>query len=280
MSQWLPTPPVTPVNLRTLTAPARLMAAGVSAREAVNALLRLRQATPSQIGQKNPRSFTQTKTKMKYKKPAKSKLSSLVRKEIAKVSLRQTEIKNSPIGTPATLLHNQIQGFGITQRLIQGTDIASRVGDEVFLQAFRAQIIFAAPTTAGAYAYRVMVVWSGEEYASTTFTTSILTASEVFLPSIHAGSRVAGVPNTKAVTVLYDEQFEINSNIASTADVYTNKIYVNLRNQKFAYQASGSVYGKTKNLYLIVVPNVQGGTLDTTSCGGCVINSSLDFRDP
>lgn len=278
---WLPTPPVTPGNLRTLIAPARLMAAGVSAREAVSALLKLRQATPSQVGQKNPMSFTQTKTKMKYKKPAKSKLSAQIRKEIAKTSLRQTEIKNSSLGNNTTsLVHNQIQGFGITQRLSQGTNSEQRIGDEVFLEAFRMEVICGAPTTAGAYSYRILVVYSGEEYASTTFTTSTLTVSEIFLPNIFTGTRVAGVINKKAVQVLYDEEFVINSNITGVADVYTTRAYINLRKHKFQYQAGGSVQGKFKNLYCIVIPNVQGGTLDTTGCGSIVINNSLDFRDP
>jgi len=217
---------------------------------------------------------------MKFKKPAKSKLSAQIRKEIAKSTMRQSEVKNASSGNSATLVHNQIQGFGVTQRIVQGTNSEQRLGDEMFLEAFRMEVIIGAPTTAGAYAYRIMVVYSGEEYSGTTFSSTTLTSSEIFLPNIVSGTRVSGVVNKKAVQVLYDHEFVINSNITAVADVYTTSAYINLRKYKFQYQAGGSVYGKLKNLYVIVIPNVQGGTLDTTACGSIVINNSLDYRDP
>jgi len=281
MSQWLPPTPNS-IPRRTLTALGRLTVAGRSAQEAVNALIGypLPQKTPQQQPQKNPWSFTQTKTNMKYKKPAKSKLSAVIRKEIAKTAIRNSEIKNASSGNSTSLLHNQIQGFGVTQRIVQGTNSEQRLGDEMFLESFRMEVIIGAPTTAGAYAYRLMVVYSGEEYSSTTFSTSTLSASEIFLPNITTGTRVSGVVNKKAVQVLYDHEFVINSNITGVADVYTTSAYINLRKYRFQYQAGGSTFGKLKNLYVIVIPNVQGGTLDTTGCGSIVINNALDYRDP
>lgn len=275
---WLPTPPVTPNIIRTLTATGRLLAAGASAREAANVMLTLRQ--PQYLAQKRGMIVTKTKTKMKYKKPGKSKVSLAVRKEIKKISIRNAEIKNSDNGTSASLLHLQQRAMGITQCVTQGTTQITRVGDEINLTAFRFNIIIQAPTTAGAYSYRILVVYSGEEYAATTLSTSSITFGEIFLPNIVAGSDNMGVVNKKAVTVLHDENIEINSNIASTSDVVAIQREINLRNVTFKYQASGSVYGKVKNLYLVMIPSVVGGTASTTACGTALINSSLDFRDP
>jgi len=275
---WLPTPPVTPNILRTLTATGRLLAAGASAREAANVMLTLRQ--PQFLPQKKSYTVTKTKTKMKVQKQGKSKVSLAVRKEIKKISLRNGEIKNSDNGTTAAMLHLQQRAMGITQRVTQGTTQVTRVGDEINLHAFRFNIILQAPTTAGAYSYRILVVWSGQEYAPTTINTSSLTFSQVFLPNIVAASDNMAIVNKKACTVLHDENIEINSNIASTSDVVAIQREINLRNVSFKYQASGSAYGKNKNLYLVLIPSVVGGTASTTACGTVLINSSLDFRDP
>jgi len=72
--------------------------------------------------------------------------------------------------------------------------------------------------------------------------------------------------------------FDVNSLVATISDVYSTMIEVNL-DKKFAYQSAGSKYGKFKNLYLIICPYVNGGTLNTTSCGSVKVNQCTHYRD-
>lgn len=50
-------------------------------------------------------------------------------------------------------------------------------------------------------------------------------------------------------------------------------------NQKFNFQATGSVFGKTKNLYLLVVPSFLGGTSPTTLLGQINVNTLIKYTD-
>lgn len=199
--------------------------------------------------------------------------------QMRKVALRQAEIKNWNNGSIATLTHSTQQAFVVTAGVNQGTSVAQRIGDEITLNRLRAQVLIAAPTTAGAYSYRIIVGMSGEEYSNTAFSASSITFAEMFLPGAVAGSNVAAVINTKSFTVLVDQIVSINSNITATSDVVHYPINLNLKNVKFAYQTPGSAIGKFKNLFFVVVPYVVGGTTGTTACGTATVNISLDFRD-
>lgn len=218
------------------------------------------------------------KMKKKTTRTYKKKSVSLTQK-MKQIALRQHEIKNCNNGSSANLLHAQQQAINITAAVVQGSNVEQRVGDEITLNALRMVFDLAAPTTAGAYSYRVMVVYHDADYSPTTFSTSSISYSEVFLPGAVSGSNSMGIVNKKAVQVLYDGLVCINSNIAATADHVQFPVTVNLRNIKFPYKATGSLYGKYKNLYVLVVPFVIGGVNDTTGCGTVILNYSLDFRD-
>jgi len=277
---WIPpTPPVTPVVIRTAHSAARLLGSSLLVREAADALLRLRGAQPQSIPGKRP-TFTRTKTKMKVKRQAKTKVSAAIKREIRKVSMRNTEIKNCSTGSSASLTHATQQAYNQTAIIINGTNSLQRVGDEIFLQYLRLNFLISAPTTAGAYSYRLMAVYSSEEYANTSFSTASLAFSEMFLINATAGTNVSAVPNLKAITILYDTVVDVNSNITGVSEVANVHTVINLKNHRFPYQAGGSAQGKFKNLYIVVIPYVVGGVVGTTGCGTVNCNASLDFRDP
>lgn len=228
---------------------------------------------------------SQTKTQMKYptkKRVSKGKVSTAVKQYVKKASLMKTEIKNyNLVVSNAAVVHATQYAHAMTQGIVQGTTNEDRVGDEIFINAIRFNILVASNATAGAYSYRLMLVWSGEEFNNAgTLASTSLASSEVFLPGFDNGAKFLGVVNRKAVTVLWDRVVDINSNIANTSDCITVSGTIGMKNQRFPYQAAGSIYGKTKNLYFVAIPNVVNGVTGTTGCGAITITYSIDFRDP
>jgi len=176
-----------------------------------------------------------------------------------------------------TLVHNSIFTTNLTSKITQGTANTDRIGDAVYLVSLKLKGLVNTPTTAGAYCYRVIIGWSGEEY-NVSASTSGLTTAEIFLPTQGGNFPGGSNINPKAFTCLYDEFIDINSIVTAVADLQTMSIKVPL-NQKFVYQASGSIYGKLKNLYLVVIAHVVGGTTGTTACGSMVLNADVVFQD-
>lgn len=238
--------------------------------------VRLSGGPVTSAGTRSKVSFTK---KMKKKSVPRRKKPQTLAQKIKSISLRQQEIKNCNNGSSANLTHAEEQTMNITAAITQGTTNEQRTGDEIILNRLRLFFDFAAPATAGAYAYRVMVLWSTFQNSSLTFSTTGLQFVNVFLPGAVAGSNSMGIVNKKGVTVLYDGVVNINSNIAATADHVQFPIDVNLRNVKFPYLSTGSALGKSKNLYVFVIPFVIGGTVDTTGCGTVICNYSVDYRD-
>lgn len=180
--------------------------------------------------------------------------------------------------TIATLLHDQIWSFNATAAITQGDTNANRSGDYVHLAAIKIKGFFNAAATAGAYSYRIMVGYTGEEYANTSLSSTALTDTELFIPNTTANFRGAGLVNPKAFTCLYDETIDINSEIAATLSLKSYAFTVQL-DKRFPYQASGSVFGKTQNLMVVVIGGVAGGSLGITAAGGTTLSYDLIFKD-
>lgn len=188
------------------------------------------------------------------------------RKRVGRVSFRQAVLRTLPAKHwtaqpqyPHT--HNSILSTCPSMGIVQGSSNSTREGDRVHMEALKIKGTIAAAPTAGAYSYRVIVGWSGEEFATGTLpdTPSVaLGGADIFLPNTYTTWYISGIINPKAFTVLYDKTFDINSNIASTSDVISFGDTIPL-NTEFSYQSSNSVYGKTRNLYYIIVASVVGG---------------------
>jgi len=172
--------------------------------------------------------------------------------------------------------HNTMYTALISGIPVQGTANTSRVGDKIHIMNLELALGINTNTTAGAYTYRVIVCYSGEEYTPSGLGSG-LAFGEVFLPNTGGLYGTLAITNPKAVTVLMDELIDINSVIALTKDVVTLRRNIHL-GIDFPYQASGSVYGKTKNLYVVVVGCVVDGTTGTTVVGTFNLNADMTFK--
>jgi len=174
----------------------------------------------------------------------------------------------------AALTHGSIYTSGMTQKIAQGDGNGERTGDSVYLVALKVQgAIHSAAAVTGANMYRIIVCWSGEEY-NVTGSTSGLTYAEMFHPNANTFACNA-IVNSKAITVLYDEMVTINSLLTTTAEAVQINFKVPL-NQRFSYQAAGSTMGKVKNLYVVVIGSIVGGS---GSVGNFFFNTDLIFQD-
>lgn len=172
--------------------------------------------------------------------------------------------------------HNTIYTSAITPLVVQGTSNTQRIGDKIHLDNLRLNGWINTPTASGAYTYRVMVLWSGNEYNNTGLTSG-LGFSEIFLPTTGSSFVTTGLVNPKAVTVLYDEIIVINSLLTGVSDVGSFTKSIPLR-QDFMYENSAAIYGKTKNLYFVFMSSVVGGTSGTTVTGATGVSVDLVFK--
>ena len=174
-----------------------------------------------------------------------------------------------------TMTHNTIYTTNITAKVAQGLTNTDRIGDFIHLSAMKVRGLIVTPAVTGAFAYRIIVGYSGEEY-NVTASNAGLVASEIFLPSTGAFVVGQAIINPKAFTCLYDEIVDINSLTATAQDLKSVQFKVNL-NARFPYQASTSTMGKTRNLYFVIIGHVVGGVAGTTSTGTGSFNSDLIF---
>jgi len=228
---------------------------------------------PERIGQRNriPGGGTRTMTRRKKRKGFGGGKSFAQRvRNLA--PYKHNAISDSAINP--TLTHNSIYTTTLTSKIAQGDDNASRDGDRINLVALRVSgCVHSSAAVTGANTYRLLVLWSGEEY-NVTASTSGLTLAEIFLPT--GGGLVSrAIVNPKAVTVLHDVMVDIDSLITTTANVSSFDFKVPI-NQIFSYQGTGSVFGKMKNLYLVVIGSIIGGS---GSVGTALINTDLIFQN-
>lgn len=199
-----------------------------------------------------------------------------------KALIKRTEAaKHFSFDTNLTMTHNTLYTCVPTQGITQGTGNINRTGDQVYLCALKIKAYWQSAVTAGPYTYRIIVGYSGEEVttvgASSSFVSG-LGVSEVFLPGTTGQATPNGLINPKAFTVLYDETFDINSQIAATADVQSF-IHTVPINQQFNYQSSASIQGKVRNLCILVSAVTASGATGVTPVGNMICACDLIFKD-
>lgn len=171
--------------------------------------------------------------------------------------LKQEPAKHYEGSTTTNLTHQTIFSLVPTAGIVQGDTNAQRDGDFVDLAALKLKGIFQTAAAANGYSFRIIVGYSGEEYNLPTVLGAGLTTAEIFLPNTTGNWAVNGIINPKAFTALYDETMDINSEVAATSTIGSFSFTVPL-NRKFPYQSSGSVFGKDRNLYVVVVSSGVG----------------------
>lgn len=233
----------------------------------------LPQKVATKMAMRKGRSYTTTQKKKKTKSASSS---------VKQIMLRSIDSHHSTISdgvnivSDAGFTHNTMYTANITAAVTQGTANNNRLGDKIHLEKLIIEGIFAAPSTAGAYNYRIIVCWSGNEYGPTGLASGI-GASELFLPNTAMSFLTNGITNPKGPTVLWDSRYDVNSAISTTADIVTFRKTINLK-QDFAYESSASAYGKYKNLYVVVMGCVIGGSSGTTHVGNAAFASDLVFK--
>lgn len=238
--------------------PARLAAGFIASQS-----YRTRQGT------KNARSYT--KSQVRYRKPY-AKSSSL-----KKYILGTQPAKHLPLSDiQVSGTHNTLYSISPTQTISQGTGNNGRIGDSVHLLSLKISgWVSTNASITKATEFRIVTLWSGEEYACpTALTTPALTTTDLFVTSTTPGWVPNSIFNPKAVTVLDDRTITLTNSITNVADLESFSYSVGL-NCDHDYQASGSTYGKTRNLYVVVMGAVLDGTTGSTVWG--VTNLSMDL---
>jgi len=182
--------------------------------------------------------------------------------------------------TTPTLVHNTITTMIPTQGITQGNGNTQRDGDSITLEALKLKGTVVTNAVAGAYQYRIIVGYTGEEYTTANIGSTLqsgIGSSELFLPNFSVWLTNALI-NPKAFTALYDETIDVNSQLSAIQDVANFNVTVPLHTS-FAYQSSGSVQGKTRNLAVLVIGNVAGGVTGTTASGQMLLSYDLLFKN-
>lgn len=222
---------------------------------------------------RNYRSYTQTITKRRRRRVNRNSFKQKV--------MRLHPAKHLTLDMQATNAHQGILTACPTQGVVQGDGNTNRDGDAIHIECLKIKGSLVSSTTAGAYQHRIIVGWSGEEITTALIATNLvagLTTTELFLPTTTSNWVSNGIINPKAFTVLYDETFDINSQVAATADIVNFATTIPIH-QDFDYQSSGSVMGKTKNLYIVCIAMVAGGTTGITAAGQHILSCDLVFKN-
>lgn len=261
----------------------RLLAAAASVNAVAEAVGRQATTAPEIIPQKYgyPLSRTVTRTKMKYPRRPAAKVSKAISKYVKKAITQAREVKAKSSGPSTSMLHANIYSCNITANVVEGPSDDERIGDTIHPKSLVLNYSFIAPATAGAYAYRIIVFYSGNEYSSTSLATgaSGFTFAELFQPTTSADSIFMAVPNPKAITILGDQLININSNITATKDIHSGRMNIRLGTSAFKYESLGSIFGKTKNLYIAVTSYVADGVTNETATGIAVVNYDFRYAD-
>lgn len=170
--------------------------------------------------------------------------------------------------------------FNLTSKIVQGSGDGQRVGDAIHLNSLDVAVSFYTDPKAAYYRFRLIFYWSGEEYlaATTTWSVAGMTAAQLFVAPISAQGTVAML-NTKAVTVLHDSLYDVNSYINQYEDGVTTKFTIPL-NQKYVYESAGGTFGKTKNLYCYITGNWASTNASLpTNVGSINANFLLKYTD-
>lgn len=236
---------------------------------------------PSQKKQKNSTNMAPRRTANSYKKNTYKKTTDMRKKSGTSV-VKQTILDMASVYHSATIdgtcgngsmTSNQIYNFPLTAQITQGTTQANRTGDSVYLSALKLRGYIASPVTSSVYFYRIIVGFCNNTNLNVSLLASGFTAADVFL-NTPTSAYVNGIINPKAFTALYDAQFTVNSQVSGASDGihWTDTIPIN---QKFQYDASNSALGKSKNLFILVIPTAVG----TTAAGSCAISTDLIFKN-
>jgi len=142
-----------------------------------------------------------------------------------------------------------VYGVNVTAQVVQGDANNQRDGDAIYMEALKIKGQFESDPTSNAYKCRILVGYSGEEFTAAAFSAATLSGNQVFFSGTNNYNAIV---NPKAFTCLYDTTMDLNSQIEGDVTIQSYEATIQLK-QMLPYQASASVYGKYKNLYIVVI---------------------------
>lgn len=224
---------------------------------------------------KTARSRTQTQTITKRKKKM-GRSNTLKKKMLAIKPAFHDSVQDSDLAVAHK--HNTIYTFSPTQAITQGTGNDGRIGDKIYLEALKFKGVYHSDAATGAYTLRLLIGYSSEEYNAATGFVSGAAIADFFLPNTGSTFRTSSIVNPKAFTTIYDSTIEVNSNIANTQEIKNFEDAIQLQ-KDFSYQSSASQYGKSMNLYVVIMSSVLGGTTGVTNSGATIMTYDLIFKN-
>jgi len=177
-----------------------------------------------------------------------------------------------------SMTHNTLYTLTPTAGPTQGDANTSRDGDAIILCALKLKGFYNTDTASNGYSFRIIVGYSGEEVANTTFGSG-LGVSDIFLPNTGSTVTCNGIINPKAFTVIHDEKLTANSTITGVRDKVDFNVTIPLGNRSFLYQSAASALGKDKNLMVVIVSDLVGGTTGISSTGGTSISWDFIYKN-
>jgi len=193
--------------------------------------------------------------------------------------IRSTQpAKHCPINdATASLTHNTLLTLGPSQFISVGASRDQRIGDALHLLSLKVSgIVTSVAASTSSTHFRLITLWSGEEYTSGANFGSGLGSSEVFINSGLAWQPNA-ICNPKAVTILDDRNIVLNNSITGVADLESFTYTVPL-NTDFDYQTATSTFGKNRNLYVVIIGSIVGGISGTTPAGSATVSMDVIYK--
>lgn len=213
--------------------------------------------------------------KSKYAKKPQS-FTARVRKVITATA--QTKHKSGEISL-SPVVGSQLYTFSPTQIINTGSDIYSRIGDQIKLHKLVMNGYVIAPIIANANVkYRISVIYSALPRAAVALTSGGLTYSEVALPNTATINPVTLQFDEKAVDVLGDVTIDLNSLVSTSQDIKSWTMTIPLKDIRFNYSETGGQYGEKKNLYILFQSFGAGG-LALPNQGSFFFSYDLQFKD-
>ena len=207
------------------------------------------------------------------KRPRVGKRNNLVTK------IRDMETAQHLLGVDGTISQNMIHNDAYvhcpTSLIALGTSNNGRTGDEIYLNAIKFRINYAdATANASGILLRVWIGYANTQTTSANFSAYTLTDTMFATGTFYS---TGSIVDPKRFTCLYDSTTEINNTIAAERSVVSIVDTVQL-NKPFPYE-SGTVYGKDRNLLIIVTGSIVGGAAGVTAIGTVLLSYDLVFKN-
>lgn len=178
----------------------------------------------------------------------------------------------------AAAKHQTLYTCNVTANVNSGTEVDDRIGDSIQLEALKVHgVVESNGALTKPCQFRILVLFSGEEYNVPSTLASGLGSSEVFQPGTGGSWLAAAITNSKSCTVLHDEIVTLNNSISGVNELGSFSFTVPI-NRRFDFQTDNSVYGKRDNLYIVCIGCVSAGVTGTTTVGQIQFNSDLIYK--